>query len=434
MVIASQFEVECRRDGTIHDEAEVSAVANGLEGLTHLVVMAHGWNNDKADAARLYDAFFQNVEALAEANLVPTLATQRLGVVRLFWPSKKFADADLIPGGGAASAAADNEASLHRALDELKNDPIRLGHPNVDESRAMQLGRAKHQVPNLERSVEARREFVQVIRAVLNPDEKDREDGSEEFFADDPEVLFAHLSAPVPLNVRAGAGGATSVDGGAAGFLGDLLDGVEAGARRIANFATYYQMKARAGIVGRTGVALLLSKVRAARPDLPLVLVGHSFGGRVVTAAASTLSPNSQGTRMLLLQAAFSHNALGEKFDGLNDGAFRTILADKRLSGPVLVTHTKNDRAVGVAYPLASRLARDAAAALGDENDPFGGLGRNGARKTPEASNGVLLKLGGRYELSDGKVFNLLADEFIKDHSDVTGANVAYAFAHLVVP
>jgi hypothetical protein len=78
---------------------------------------------------------------------------------------------------------------------------------------------------------------------------------------------------------------------------------------------------------------------------------------------------------IMLLQAAFSHNGLGRKFDGVNDGAFRTVLGDHRISGLLLITYTKNDKAVGIAYPLASRIAKDAAAALGDENDPYGGIG-----------------------------------------------------------
>ena len=57
------------------------------------------------------------------------------------------------------------------------------------------------------------------------------------------------------------------------------------------------------------------------------------------------------------------------------------------------MTHTHNDKAVGIAYPLASRFSGDQAAALGDKNDKFGGLGRNGAQKmeTGETIDGVLL-------------------------------------------
>jgi hypothetical protein len=53
------------------------------------------------------------------------------------------------------------------------------------------------------------------------------------------------------------------------------------------------------------------------------------------------------------LQAAFSHNGFAVKFDGTHDGDFRTVLGDKRISGPILITHTKNDNAVGIAHPLA---------------------------------------------------------------------------------
>lgn len=64
--------------------------------------------------------------------------------------------------------------------------------------------------------------------------------------------------------------------GGAA--LGDLLSSIQAAARRIANFATYYEMKTRAGVVGSGGVATLLNQVRAAKPDIRLHLVGHGSG------------------------------------------------------------------------------------------------------------------------------------------------------------
>jgi hypothetical protein len=99
----------------------------------------------------------------------------------------------------------------------------------------------------------------------------------------------------------------------------------------------------------------------------------------------------------------------------------------------VAITHTKNDRAVGVAYPLVSRISRDVASALGDENDPYGGMGRNGAQHTPEAVKGVLKDLGGVYAFQPGQVHNLRADAFISDHGDVTGPQVAYAFSRLVI-
>jgi len=433
-MIATQFDVEFRKDGSIHDNSQVSRLLDGLDGLSDLLVLSHGWNNDKVEAADLYDRFIRSVREIGDADVVPGAKCRRLGVVRVYWPSKKFADKDLIPGGGAASATKENEDSLLHLLDELKKDPVLLGGHEVDESREMPLDRAKQLLPELN-SPEAQREFVQCLRAILNPDEKHEDDGSAEFFSQEPEMLFENFTGPVNLSVAGGGGGATSMAGGAAGLFGDLLDGVAAGARRIANFATYYQMKSRAGSVGRGGLGLVLARIRGRKGDLPLHLIGHSFGGRVVTAAASTLETNTGGVTLTLLQAAFSHNGFAMKFDHKHDGAFRTVLGDKRVAGPVLITHTKNDKAVGIAYPLASRIARDVASALGDENDPYGGIGRNGALRTPEAEGlaGVLKEVGEEYRFERHKVFNLRADNFIKDHGDVTGHQVAYAFIHSLV-
>jgi len=150
---------------------------------------------------------------------------------------------------------------------------------------------------------------------------------------------------------------------------------------------------------------------------------------RELTAAADALDANTPKVTVMLLQAAYSHNGLASKFDEKNDGLFRKVLSEKHVSGPVLITHTKNDQAVGIAYPLASRISNVKAAALGDENDPYGGMGRNGAQKTPEAlgNAGDLLPVGGAYAFTPGKVYNLKADDFIKDHSDITGPQVAYA-------
>jgi hypothetical protein len=309
---------------------------------------------------------------------------------------------------------------------------MRLGGAGVDEARCAQLDHATAAVPQLSTSAQARREFVQSLRAILNPDEAHRDDGSFEFFMTEPDVLFQRLTGAIPFDRPAGRGGATSVTGGgAAAFCGDLVGGITAAARRIANIATYLEMKTRSGTVGRAGVGPVVAQVRLKRPGLPIAMVGHSFGGRVITAAASTFPPDTPAISMLLLQTAYSHNGLAEKFDGTHDGAFRTVLADRRISGPVLITHTKNDQAVGIAYPLASRISHDVASALGDANDPFGGMGRNGAQHTG-AIVGTLHAKGAPYQLQSGKVYNLLADTFIKGHSDVTGEQVAYACAQLL--
>jgi pimeloyl-ACP methyl ester carboxylesterase len=193
-------------------------------------------------------------------------------------------------------------------------------------------------------------------------------------------------------------------------------------------------MKNRAGVVGFTGVAPVLQKVHARRPDLRVHLAGHSFGGRVVSAAATGRDddPVVPIASLTLLQAAFSHYGFAANWEPGRNGLFRGAFAGHRVVGPTLITHTANDKAVGIAYALASRVAGQVAAGLGDAGDKFGGIGRNGAQRTPEAVQARLLDVGGTYQLTAGKAHNLLADTFIASHSAVTGPQVAYALLSAV--
>ena len=201
----------------------------------------------------------------------------------------------------------------------------------------------------------------------------------------------------------------------------EFFSGFKAAAANILNYTTYYEMKTRAGAVGKNGVGPLLDKLA---PQVQRIhLIGHSFGSRVVTAAAAN-SKNDKMKSMTLLQAAFSQNGFSKR----EGGFFRAVVDDHRIKGPVLITHTINDRAVGFAYPLASRISGDKTMAFGDKDDKFGAMGRNGAQKMEagETVVGELLPVGGDYIFQVGKFFNLEAGNFIKDHGDVKGKQVAY--------
>jgi pimeloyl-ACP methyl ester carboxylesterase len=188
-------------------------------------------------------------------------------------------------------------------------------------------------------------------------------------------------------------------------------------------------MKSRSGLVGRKGLGPLLADWRGRIDGLKVHLVGHSFGGRLVTSAAAVSGPFDS---MSLLQAAFSHNGLGQKYDGRNDGFFRNVITENRILGNIVVTHTKADKAVGQAYAVASRLSGDSAAALGigDERDKYGGIGRNGALTsfTPEAVKMELLLANPKYFRDTGKkVINLNSDGTITNHGDVRRPEVVKA-------
>jgi len=448
------FEVDFDTKGRVVDPDQVAALTGhaGGGGASDLLVLSHGWNNDKAEARSLYRRLLGSMAEQLPA--VPGAAGRDLAVMAVFWPSKKFAERDLIPGGAAGLGGAGevSEADLRAQLAELEGA---FDEEGADEA----LAEARELVGRLDDSVEARRRFVEVLRGTLLPPEEVETD--DETAAEVPselhelpgdEVLDRLAEPPEeadePIDFEAGgaaggvggiggigdpggAGGAADLDaGGAAGF-GEFFGGVKEGARNFLNLLTYYKMKNRAGIVGAGGAHQTLRKIRQAAPGIKLHLVGHSFGGRLVSAAASGPgdAPALPVDSISLLQAAFSHYGFADRWDPPKDspGFFRRVLGGERLRGPMIVTHTVNDRAVGIAYPLASRLARQVAAALGDENDVYGGLGRNGALATPEARERELLAPGGDYELAARSVFNLKADRFVSNHSDVTGPAVAYA-------
>lgn len=419
------FEVEFDRSGKLFNKPQLKALADHVAGgaVTDLIVMSHGWNNDMTEARTLYANWLAN----ARAGLVAHGANLGLGArtfafAGVLWPSKRFADDELIAGGGAASAGG-GAVAIAAQIDELK-----LFFSSKEQRAA--LTKLKKLAPKLETSKSARTQFVEVLRDALTDGQDDGNDANDQFFKLDGHDVFERMAAPKGKKKKV-----VEDEGGAAG-IGDFFRNAWEGARNVLNLSTYYEMKARAGLVGINGVNPMLVEIQKRAPKMRVHLVGHSFGGRVVAATADGADHESKLrlASMTLLQAAFSHNGFAKKFDGKRNGFFRRVIEDRRIDGPIVITFTKNDKAVGVAYPLAQRLNRDDAAGLGDENDRFGGIGSNGAIKTPEAVVGKLLAVGGKYALAKGKIFNLEATRYVKDHGDVAGKEVAYAalcaFAH----
>ncbi len=441
--------VEFTKDGVLANPDQLTAVLKAVTqspaegGLTDLFVMSHGWNNDIADAEDLYTKVFECFDVVLKQSTPVTdnVRKRRAAVVGILWPSKKFADAELTPGG--AAGLADSGVDAIQALDTLAS------FIDTDDAR-QSLARAKELVPQLANSLDARDEFVRIVRTFMPHDANSEESViPQDLYTLGGDELLRRLSRPVHDVPADGQGGAASLgslsvnadsSGGAAG-LGDWIGKAVDGAKSLASLVTYYQMKNRAGVVGTTGVYDMLRRIRSARPGdgpnaLKLHLMGHSFGCRLITAA--TAGPNPDSTplpvdTMALLQAAFSHYGFAQSYDGTHDGFYRRVITDPvRVRGAMLITFTAKDKAVGMAYPIASRLGRQIASALGDANDPYGGLGRNGAQKTPTAVSVTLSSVGTAYQFDPRGVYNLDANAIIGGHSDLAHNEVAWAILSAV--
>ena len=407
-------------------------------GTTDLFVISHGWRNDAAEATKLYTDFFTN---FADPTVVPPaqVAGRQCAIVGIFWPSKNFdaliaAQGDGTPANAAAVGDAVSDPESQR---KLIGQLDALGAQGLfDEPAQIQaLAAARTLVPDLDDKATARAAFVAQLRSLMNPGAADKEDASDIFLRIDPNDLFKRLNihasavdASIPKTGRAMAFAPSvgiAATGHAAGLL-DIFKGAAASASNAVSFLSYFMMKERAGAVGTNGVAPLIDQLA---PQVARIhLIGHSFGGRVV-AATALASKNAKIGSLTFLQAAFSHNGFSPA--GLMNGFFRAVIEQNRVKGPIIATHTKNDTAVGIAYPLASRISGTVAAALGDETDKYGGLGRNGAQQMNpgEVVKAQLLPVGSPYQFTPGKIHNLLADAFVKNHGDVTGPQVVAAMA-----
>lgn len=415
------FPLQFNNNAQAVDPGEEPALRGWLQaqGPVDLAVVSHGWNNDEQDALRLYQNLFACVRKVLNQAQVPAMNGRTIAVAGVFWPSKKFAAEEDIPGGAASVTPADPLADAFEGASAAA-DPQVL-------ARLREL--AAEEQPTLPQQDEA----VTLLRKLLAAVPDSAEEGASSVrsaaagdggFTNDVflQQLLGEEDAP-----EAGEGGAAGLFPGPAD---DLVNAVQMGL----NLFTFYTMRERAGQVGAQALNPLLTRL-AALPNVRLHLMGHSFGARLVTSAAAA-SGLFRPRSMALLQAAFSHYGFATLYDGHSDGAFRNMLMEKRVAGPIIITHTSKDRAVGWAYPIAARLRGIVAAAIdGGPDDPFGGMGRNGAQKTPQAVFQSLLAAGapGYRMPASGGVLNLEASAFISGHSAITNDAVAFALLNAMV-
>jgi hypothetical protein len=428
------FEVPFTKEGSIGDASVEDQVKVYLaqQQPSDLLVISHGWLTDQEGARGLYTKVFDQFRTVLDQGVVSGLLSRQFAILGVIWPSKKYSGDGQISGGAAGL-----DSGMEQALEAQLTD---LADLLAEETAMSKISELKGLIPQLEDETSAQK-FADGVCGLLDQGVGDEEDGTSALFSLSGNEIMQNLSLPIGAPPTAsGEGGAAdlggdlgSSEGGAAGLL--FPGGFLGAASALLNLATYYEMKRRAGIVGCNGLNPLLQRLKQMSPDLKIHLIGHSFGGRLVTAAArgTGSQPLLHVQTLSLLQTAFSHFGFAKQFMGNKDGFFRPVVDNHCVSGCTLVTHTKNDKAVGIAYPIASALSKENAAGLGDADDQYGAIGSNGALKTPESIDGMALQpVGHPYTFTAGKIHNLLADAYIKSHGDIGRPEVAYAILSAV--
>jgi len=426
------FEIQFTKSAEVYNHEAVNQLLNDIrtQGFTDFIVISLGWNNDMAEARYSYDHILGFVSnELVTANLIG----KKFGILGIYWPSKKFAEEELIAGEEAAGI----EVSLE--VDYIQEQITEL-HGFFDDRRSdAYLMQISQQIERAEYGDTDKYEVYEAVSELFRPilrhqEEQPDEDAAVTLNTSNIEEIIVSLE-PDDEQVKKPAGG------GAAASIGDLdnssdMEGGAAGSvsfkvllgglRNVLNLATYYQMKERAGKVGALGLNPLIRRIQNENPELKIHLIGHSFGARLVTAAIAGVSADQalKVQSLILLQAAFSHFSFARQYDEQKDGSFRHIIDQANVKGAMVISHTCNDKAVGLAYTIASRVAKQVANEMGGRNDFYGGLGSDGAQATPEVKTYQLVQ-GTNYIFEPSCIYNLQADSSIDGHCAIANKPVA---------
>lgn len=401
------YEMHFNADGTLNttigngDDLQADVSSGDIE---ELFVFAHGWNNGVDSARDLYRAMF-------------TLLTDQLGdrssataVVGVFWPSLLFPDDDPATATQTPATGAQIVTALGPAFPDQQQDLMTMG-ALLDE---------KPQDPD------RLSEFhTLATKLVTTPPQADEDSGEAAMLTGDTASVIGQGVAMAPKQT------------GDAQGIGNPFGGLWSGAREVLRTLSYYEMKNRAGVVGRDGLgpqlAMLAGSVRAH-------LIGHSFGARLVAYALAGMpdefaGPASPVKSLTLIQGAFSHFAFAAPlpFDGNRFGALAGFA--NRVDGPLLATYSAADRAVGWWYPTASMLARQDNQAVDDLVYRWGALGHDGFQQQPAAVTIRLANTGHAYGFEPGAFYALDSNAVIKEnqstfsgaHSDIRHAEVMWA-------
>jgi hypothetical protein len=382
-------------NGSLVDGSSVQALmAPNAPTPTDIFVMSHGWNNSATDAKETYTKLVQRMGDVADDfSLRP--ATYQPLVIGVRWPSKAWTE-DEEAEESASPSARDYEARILAAIYE-----------NLPRSRAS--------------DVEYSRDVMRLQEILLTPD-----DTAEEFAA--AQEIYRRYAIPEESPEEANV------------FAGQTIDDspVEAfeeggGFSLMDSFRvfTYWQMKARAGTIGRNGVNPLIKRLQNRFPAARLHLFGHSFGAKVVLASVADRTVARPVNTVVLLQPAISFWAFADVVPGTGQpGGYREALDANRVAGPIVVTFSRFDTALNQLYPLASRVAGQ----VGEQEESAGGPSMYSALGAVGAylCNSTLVdmnRVGAAYAPLTHHVWSIdggASEEFIGGHSDLDKDHVAW--------
>jgi hypothetical protein len=364
------FDKEGRCEAPRTRDALLEDVRTG--GYTDVYLFSHGWNNDWLVATNRYRHFRNGYIQMRVENALPMNRSYRPLLVGVYWPGVVLTTAGERPpqmAGAGDTAVMDEEVEDYQGA--VRGLAARVPGDRVERF---------YDLAQRESLTEAEAAELAELVAPL--------------YRTDDDVEWSQQPAPADVleawrTQREGAGGEEdlddfgTVDGGAGG--GPQAAGGIFGfdPRVIVRVATVWQMKDRAGVVGRQGVGPMLNGIRQ-RTDARLHLIGHSYGCKVLMSAmlAADALDAQPADSLLLLQPAVNHLCFADRVPEMDvPGGYHSVL--DRVRQPVLTTYSAHDAALTKFFHVALRRSGDRGELRAAADGPpsvFAALGGYGPR------------------------------------------------------
>ena len=377
---------------------------------TNVFLFSHGWKGDVPSAIDQYNRWIGAMWKL-KADKDKMGASFKPLFIGLHWPSQPWGDEDL--ASTATSFGVAGDAAVPPDLDALREDAIAHfgGGPAVREALTVIFDAQKTDPNPLDLPAEVVAAYGRLAKAVG-------------FAAGgDPSVAPNEEGAPLDPQKAMDAERMRA----SFGVLDSVKKGVLSGLRQV----SFWLMKNRARSVGESGMHQFVGALQQACPNASVHLMGHSFGCIVVSSILGGPGGKARLPRpinsVVLVQGAVSLWSYGDKIKDENkSGYFNGVLKNKAVAGPIVTTQSANDRAVGIAYPLAVGLVGQSDFAPGDF-PLFGGVGTFGIQGTALADASTMIGVDRDYQFASGRITNLESSAFIPSHNGIDGPQMAHA-------
>ena len=396
---------------------------------TDVYVFSHGWNNDWETALKRYRDFIAQYRSLREDRDLTFDRPYRPLLVGIFWPSTslimpweegpQFAGAE----GVANADAVDLSLVPELAQEVAPGDQARFYELAEQESVGEQEAR----------------ELLGLVTGMFADGDPDV-DADPARDVDDALVAWAKLEAVLapqgPVGSPTDFGPVATrptAEPEAAGFLNKLNP------RNLFRGLTVWLMKDRAGTVGASGIAPVLTELLAAtsKKRTRFHLVGHSYGARLllvgITKSGRDGMPRPVDS-LLLLQPAVNHLCFADRLSNGRPGGFRDVVA--HVNQPIMSTFSSHDFPLSKTFHLALRRGKDlgevqiAADEPPSEYAALGGYGPRGFDRWKEVAIKDPLDT---YELGETapEVWAVNGSRTIAGHGAVVNESTAWALFNL---